>query len=262
MVNTDRLDSLYSPVDGFRVEAEWDDHGEVYPHSFEGPDVWVSVTVPEGIHRVSLYDSNKDGHENDNRLRDFSIDLLPYRGSIADAAELAPLAHARIRDFWNGCYTSFVVRGPSKYYLHVAKNTSIDTLVAGVFVDKQLGPVTPYDKMPMPFMGIIRYEPPSLDTESQSVSAKTPAIIAVCSLWSALNAAQTNTGDIAFLTPYRLFALRSAQASGGSDALLKNWRWHLNIWQGVDRETFLNYMRAAHGTLGMTVDDPRLHPDD
>ena len=58
---TDNPKSLYTPVCGFRRQADWDDHGEAYSASFEGPDIWVALTLPEGFYRVSLYFFNKDG---------------------------------------------------------------------------------------------------------------------------------------------------------------------------------------------------------
>ncbi len=253
MVNTPRLGTLYSPVDGFRTQAEWDDHGETYPNTFEGPDVWVAVTVPEGIHRISLYNTNKDGHDGDNANRDYLVDLLPYRTKIDDAQALPPLAHARIHDFWNGFYTSFIIRGPSKYYVRVGKNGSKNTLVAGVLIDKMIGPVSPFDRLPIPFMGIIYYDPPNLEAKHQPASANNPSMLAARSLWAALGAAQTSIGDANVITPYRTFALRTAQASGGSDPLLKNWRWNLNVWVGDDHETFLHFMHAAYGTLRDTI---------
>jgi Two component regulator propeller len=60
---------LYNPMIGYRRQADWDDHGEAYPMSHEGPDVWASVVVPEGLHQISLYFFNKDGHDGHNRYR-------------------------------------------------------------------------------------------------------------------------------------------------------------------------------------------------
>ena len=59
---TDNPKSLYTPVCGFRRQADWDDHGEAYSTSYEGPDIWVALTLPEGFYRVSLYFFNKDAH--------------------------------------------------------------------------------------------------------------------------------------------------------------------------------------------------------
>ncbi len=259
MIRTSRLGTLYSPVDGFRTQAEWDDHGEDYAPSFEGPDVWVSVTVPEGVHRLSLYDTNKDGHAGGMRYRDYAVSLLPYRARVADAAALPPLAQARIHDFWNGVYTSFVVRGPSKYYVRLARSGSMNTILAGVFLDKLTGPVTRFDKLPMAFMGIIHFDPPDITKQKVTAAAASPELASAQFLWSALEAAQSQQKAALLLTPYRSLALRSAQASGGSAALLENWRWTLNFWVDDDHQTFLNYMHAAHGTLNIPHGGPIDH---
>lgn len=249
MVNTSRLGTLYSPVDGFRTQAEWDDHGETYPHTFEGPDVWVTVTVPAGIHRISLYETNKDGHDGDNRIRDYAVDLLPYRAKIEDAMLLPPLAHARIHDFWNGCYTSFVVRGPAQYYVHVAKNNSLNTLVAGVFLDKIGGPKARGDNDIMPAMYEVRYDPPDPDAPPLTSNvplppppvltpAQTATLRAARLLWDSLDAAQADSVSAPWQTSYRVLAYRAATASQASPHLQENWRWHLRLWTEGDRLWF------------------------
>jgi len=242
MVNTQRLGTLYSPVDGFRTQAEWDDHGETYPNTFEGPDVWVTVTVPAGIHRVSLYETNKDGHNWDNRNRDYVVDILPYRAKIEDAMLLPPLAHARIHDFWNGYYTSFVTRGPAQYYIHVAKNNSLNTLVAGVFIDKMAGPTTRFDKLPMAFMSVVHFDPPP----AIMAPSDTAPVKAAQKVWTAMDDAIAFSSDYSFWTPYRVLAYRSALDSGVSSDSVKNWQWNLNLWTEDDRLWFDRNMQLAH----------------
>ena len=109
----------------------------------------------------------------------------------------------------------------------------------------------------MVFMGIIRFDPPDLTNKSLPASASTPPIVAAQALWTALDAAQTDRGDSALLVPYRMLALRAAQASGGSAPLLANWRWNLDIWVDDDRQTFLNYMHAANATFQQSQNTPR-----
>ena len=248
MANTSRLGTLYSPVDGFRTQAEWDDHGEDYPNTFEGPDVWVTVTVPAGIHRVSLYDTNENSHIGEDSHRDYMVDLLPYRAKIEDAALLQPLAHARIHEFWNGYYTRFIVHGPSQYYIRIAKNGSKNALVAGVFIDKLLGPPSSFDKMPMAFMSIIHYDPPNPDVPKGNLSSSA-AITTTRTLWSALDSEYTSPASAAFQQPYRVLALRAALSAKAPDNLVNNWKWNLDMWSDDDRETFLHYMKAGYGNL-------------
>ncbi len=242
MVNTPRLASLYSPVNGFRAQAEWDDHGETYPQTFEGPDVWVSVKVPEGTYRVSLYDTNKDGHDGDNSLRDYQVDLLPYRAKIDDALNLPPLAHTRIHNFWNGFYTSFLVRGPSQYWIHIAKNGSKNTVVAGVFIDKLSGPVTRFDHLPMAFMNAVHYMPPPIDSIFASKSLETQAAKA---LWAVSDKTSGKLGAINLSAEFRFLTLRTVVGNHEPDSLMNNWQWYLNIWTPIDRDWFNRNMELV-----------------
>ncbi len=130
-IKTDKHRTLYNPDLGYRRQAEWDDHGEAYPMTFEGPDLWVSLEVPEGTWRVSSYFFNKDGHTGSNRARNYELELrretaplppwpAPKEGDevtgkwlsenfiryydarevlIKKALQTPPLAQTRVRDF-------------------------------------------------------------------------------------------------------------------------------------------------------------------
>jgi len=255
MVNTPRPVSLYSPVDGFRIETTWDDHSETYPPAYDGPDVWVTVTVPEGLHRLSLYVTNKDGHNGGPfTYRDYPVDLLPYRAKMAAAMALKPLARARILNFQNGMYKSFVVRGPGKYYVRVRRNGSFCTLLAGVFVDKMAGPKVRGDNDPIPSMMNVRYEPPDPDAPPLTSNVPlppppvlTPTQISTLSaarmLWNGLDSEAAITSPLAL--PDRLLAYRASLVSGASDRLQENWRWRLHFWTEGDRLWFQRNMALA-----------------
>lgn len=169
---------LYNPTWGHRSEAEWDDHGEVYDMKREGPDVWVTICVPPGIHRVSLYFFNKDGHEGNNRFRDYLVEVRPHADKLEDALKLPVLAQTRVRDFWGGYYKSFIVRGPKPapvpesyfsepvkpYYIRIARNYSFNTILQSVLIDKlrvDSGKATlnVEDRSALPFMGKVFYYP-------------------------------------------------------------------------------------------------------
>ncbi len=253
---TNNTKTLYSPADGFRTQAEWDDHGEVYAQTFEGPDVWATVTVPDGIHRVSLYDTNKDGHDADNCNRDYLVDLLPYRAKTNDALLLPPLAHARIHNFWNGLYISFVVRGPAKYYLRVGRNGSKNTIMAGVFLDKLAGPKLRSDDSPMVAMFNVSYKPPDPDAPPPTSNMPPPPPLVLKAqqvatlhsarlLWDTLNIAQNAAESASWQSSYRLLAYRAALVSGASDRLQENWRWRLHFWTEDDRLWFQRNMELA-----------------
>jgi hypothetical protein len=77
-LQTDNPNTLYNPFVGVRRQAEWNDHGETYPPTFEGPDLWASVDVPAGTHRVSLYFFNADGRNGNSRYRDYLVEAKPF----------------------------------------------------------------------------------------------------------------------------------------------------------------------------------------
>jgi hypothetical protein len=105
-LKTDNHKTLYSPLDGYRRQAEWDDHGEAYPMTNDGPDLWVLIDTRlneegvvctslvdvvkyeralsdgksyprETIYKLTMYFFNKDGHTGHNRLRDYIIEIYP-----------------------------------------------------------------------------------------------------------------------------------------------------------------------------------------
>jgi hypothetical protein len=45
-----------------RRESEWDDHGEAYPMSKDGPHIYCSLSIPEGLFYLSLYEVDPNGH--------------------------------------------------------------------------------------------------------------------------------------------------------------------------------------------------------
>jgi len=261
--------SLYDPIPGYRRQAEWDDHGEAYPVTAEGPDVWATVTVPAGLHELSLYDVNKDGHFLDDRYRDYVVDLLPYRPNMETVEKLPSLAHARIRDFWGGVYHSFLVRGPAQYYVRVRRNGSFNTILAGVFLDSITGPKTRFDCSA--WMGGVRYSPPDPDApippdphlldkllakevnEQEVVNLSTKpvpqSIVAARALWAELDKEETNASAVPLQYRYRLLAYRAISGAADLSALQANWRWKLHLWTEADRQKFEETMAEAHASL-------------
>ncbi len=279
---TDQHRSLYDPIPGFRRQAEWDDHAEAYSETFEGPDIWAAITVPAGLHKFSLYDVNKDAHDSgSNRDRDYLVDLLPFRAKVEDAELLPPIAHARICNFWDGMYQSFLVHGPARYYVHIRRNSSFNTLLAGVFLDSMTGPKTRFDCSA--WMGGIHYSPPNPDAPTppdphlldkllagngklaSSIGGTSPTfqdqkiIPAARVLWDALDAVQDNPAALSFQLLGRRMAYRAAVAAGASDALQADWRWTLHLWNASDRQEFTDTMHQAHESLLTLYPDMRNH---
>ena len=129
----------YTTWDKDRRETEVDDHGETYPPDMNGPNIDATLTVPEGLYYLSLYDYNKDGHDDDNRNRDYRLSVRTHQGmSLDDASQLnaqPELAHGRIRDFWGGVWKRFLVRGPLTLTLEVNRNGSHNAILPAVMLD-------------------------------------------------------------------------------------------------------------------------------
>ena len=123
-----------------RRQAEWDDHGESYPRTHEGPDLYCTLKIPEGLFFLSLYDFNKDGHSGNNRFRDYQVSIRAHDPKASlyeiEGFQREPeLARARIHDFWGGVWKRFLVQGPAQLTIHLARNDSFNTILAGVMLD-------------------------------------------------------------------------------------------------------------------------------
>jgi len=227
---------LYDPFLGYRREAEWDDHGEVYPMTWEGPDVWIKLGVPAGTHRLSLYFFNKDGLIGHNRWRDY---LIEVKGSALDvkAAHFAPtLARARVRDFWTGVYERFVLQGPGQFWVRVGRNDSINVTLNGIFLDRIDDPNCGHEWGEMPLTGNIGYSPPA-DVPPNTLPQEPQLGLYNDgrALWNELDLAITRRGSAAYQESARILAYRALSGSGASMSQLARWRWEMPLWQGDDR---------------------------
>ncbi len=137
-----------------RRESEIDDHGEAYPTTWQGPDLYVYLHIPPGTYTLSLYFFNKDGHSQKNRNRDYVVSMLPLAASYhfgtalgPSAASLARMhgtARSRVVNFSGGVWKRFLVRGPMKLAIRVAKNYSLDTILQAVMLDPLSQHPAPY----------------------------------------------------------------------------------------------------------------------
>jgi len=124
-----------------RREAEVDDHGEAYPVTQAGPNVYCTLSVPPGLYYLSLYEFNKDDHDpwGGNRFRDFTLSVRPHGDVPLEDVAAFPAqpewAHGRVRDFWGGVWKRFLVRGPQTLTVEVGRNGSLDTILPAVMLD-------------------------------------------------------------------------------------------------------------------------------
>jgi hypothetical protein len=240
-IRTDDPRSLWHPFYGYRRQAEWDDHGEAFPMTMDGPDIWIRVGLPEGVYAISLYFVNKDGRVALNRHRDYLLQLRPYEADWGQAMETQVLARFRLRDFWGGVYQRFVIRGPSEHYMRIMRNGSFNTTCSGVFVDKLVGPRTASDWLPRPLMGDVHYDPAPLPTEAIADAR----VAAAVRLWSAADEGATERARVALPNAWRRLAYRAAAEGNAPATLRARWRWMLALWSPEDRETFRSTMLAG-----------------
>ena len=262
---------LYDPTLGYRRQASWDDHAEAYPMSFEGPDVWVSIEVPAGLHRVTLYFFNKDGHHGRNRYRDYLLEVKPHVPSLEAADKKPSLAIARVREFWGGTHELFAVKGPSSYLVKIGCNDSFNTVVSGVFVDAVDGYESRFDRLALPWMGGQKYRPPTfLKAGGDAGASENRSALAVGKAVEherVLSDALRQVGGVEHSVAARLLAYRAISAEAVPDGpsairecLLKRWRWQLRLWEPDTRAEFDAHMRRAWEA--MCVMNPGLRHSD
>ena len=116
---------LYDPVGNDQGPRNWDDRGEQMPPG-TGPDLVVTLPVPQGTFRLALYFVNDHNYYEPNRMHTIYV---------SDAASGALLTAAPLRDFATGVCTRFLVSGPRVLRIHVWRNMSINTLLTGIFLD-------------------------------------------------------------------------------------------------------------------------------
>jgi len=126
--------------DNNRREAEQDDHGEAYPQSMEGPNVYTTLRIPSGLFTLSLYDVNYNGHGGNLRNRDYRVSIRPHPGAsalddISSFNQQPELAHERIQSFYGGVWKRFLVQGPQALTIEINRNNSFNAILPAVMLD-------------------------------------------------------------------------------------------------------------------------------
>ena len=116
---------LLEPNGTKRTPGVFDDHGEVRPLG-KGPDLHLRISIPEGPFLLSLYF--------------FEVDWIQYRAHrillFAGDSANAPLATARVDNFFKGKYKRFAVIGPVDLRIVIERGSSPNAQVSGIFLDK------------------------------------------------------------------------------------------------------------------------------
>ena len=148
-LNTDDPRVLVNTVNGGRRQASWNDLGHEYPLAFHGPSIYITLNVPPGVWRASLYFFNKDGHDGRNKLRDYVISVREGAGTDDDFEQSTELVRSRVADFRGGVWTRFRVTGGVEggaegggeggkmrtYTIRIDDHWSHNTLCSGLFLD-------------------------------------------------------------------------------------------------------------------------------
>ncbi len=228
-VNYETPRVLYIPNAGKRYQGEWNDgsfDAKAYRDTWEGPDLWVHLKVPAGVHRASLYFINFDGKSGNNRKRDFLIELKAHAEKVEDAEAAPALARARVSRFFSGVHKQFVLAGPAQYDVKIGRNYSYCTKLSAVFFDRLEGAAPAHEPSGVPLMGELQPKPPAIPANAVAANV---ALRAATELWSMLDKSWSKQEAVAWQKPVRMMALRLAAEQGGDPALLANWRFALPL---------------------------------
>ncbi|MDR1384378.1 MAG: hypothetical protein LBJ67_11145, partial [Planctomycetaceae bacterium] len=257
-VKTDNPKSLWDPVNGYRRQAEWDDHGEAYPLTQDGPDLWYVLDINRtGVFRIGMYFYNKDGHAGMNRLRDYEIEFYPspkdwipdvsQRKDFVEIGESlvrkeSPLLKSRVSDFWGGVHKQFIVTGPMPYLVKIRRNNSYNTILSSVTVDRLIGVPTYVEEYGIPFSNFVKYEPPPLPSEcSSGVGSQ------ILLLWEELDKKYAFRKNVNVQRQYRVAAYQAASAFSSKEAVMNqlaySLKWRLNQWDDAQRQEWMTIMK-------------------
>ncbi len=235
----------YSTVVGYRRIGEWDDHGEAYSMTYDGPDVWIKFGLPDGVFRISVYFCNYNGQSGANGWRDYLLELKPYVTNVADWDRQPTLARCRAQDFCGGVYKSFIVQGAGLYHLKIGRNYSYNTMCNAVMVDRLVGSGwAGADNSWPPCMEHTFYFAPKVPPADPT--RETPELLKARELWTALDTAYMLPAGVALENEFRLAAYQSALAANAPSNLLTNWRWKMARWTPEDREEQHATLKAAY----------------
>jgi hypothetical protein len=150
---------------GGRTQSSDDDHGEGYPDTIDGPNLYQTVDLPVGSYVFSVYLCNDDAHAGGwNRFRDYAVELASTPELAAQIGRIGwyeknhiqpagafstsrPAAISRCEYFNGGVYKRFFVhvapagvryRGLNMgcITLCIRRNYSLNAICEGLFIDR------------------------------------------------------------------------------------------------------------------------------
>lgn len=250
---------LYTPLEAIRCEAEWDDHGEAYAYTYDGPNIHIGVQIPEGLYRASIYFFNPNGQGGNNRLRDYVVEL------IENQPPYPVLSRTRVRNFaGGGVYKQFFIKRPGEYVIRILRNNSFNTIINGVFIDRLAGSVAadvafkdgdvvhiPKDYYEAFGMRLdnINYAPPSLIATNKSPKLN----LAMRDMVAWLNDCPQPSVRASILLP---LSFRFALTTSAPADIRQYLAWKICCWDTAQRQEFSQTM--AKGFWRMQKRNPGL----
>jgi hypothetical protein len=265
-----RPSAQVDPRNGTRALCEFNDESydtNAHPRNIQGPDIYIGVTVPAGVHRVSLYWSGGP----DNYFREYPLDVRSPAGPTptadlddADvgggrepygnttrldrartvAAELSPpSARTRVPALWRPVHKQYLIRGAGTWYFRVDRNASVATKVAGAFID-------PLDH---PGDHDAAYPHPPAPSKTDYTTDPGPAG-AAARLWAALDGAVGRQGYADLARRARNLAYGAGAAAGVDPDTLARWRYQMPLWLADDHPQFDQFVKTRQANK--TDDNP------
>ena len=161
-------------------------------------------------------------------------------------------------NFWGGVYKSFLLPGPGEYTVNIARNHSLNTICSAILIDRVSGPPTALDRMNLPWMADVRYEPPVVSEMDRGASFGPNN-----SVWTQAMESFNLAEDSIAQRRSRLSFYRFGVANGAPPALLENWRWRLDLWDAEERQEFESVMSGAWARMqefNPSLRDPHWRP--
>jgi hypothetical protein len=246
---------MYSPLNNYRRQSEWDDHAETYPMSHNGPDLWYLIDIKQqGVYKLSMYFFNKDGHGGNNRFRDFLVEIYPVSATLAKPSDTEkigkiaeaqtrhtpPLARTRVVNFWGGVHKSFEVNGEGKYFVRVANNFTFCTIMSSVCVDR----IDTQANNQLDFLPTqnVPHCPPQFPPNIPDPSCR----IAL-NIWQSIIEHNTNLNTSANRREIQLQILRTTKYSNtnAGNKLFSILSHHLNQWNKEQTQNWNNFVRES-----------------
>lgn len=272
MVNDDDSEhrsALLTPSDFTRKETVWDDMGSNYKDTWDGPDLWVKIILPEGVHWLDLYFYNTVDQMADSFKMDFYIEMRKEssghdktqpstensRSYMERLYSLPVLARARARQFsGSGVYQKFASSGQGTYWFRISRNNSPRATLNGIFVSKAFPPLQvdseAIKKADVYFHQLLPL-PPSLKTSTVENHLE------FFNLWNYVSKKKIwSPSRYSNVRKALLYKYRGLKESGANGDLKERLAWDLNLLKKDDYLRF-DQMISRLKNHGRNAEDPR-----